>query len=41
MFLGDFVKYRGEIYVITSTYDDGTVDLDSNINVERNEVESL
>ena len=32
------VKYQGAIYTVTSTYNDGTVDLDWNVNVKRNEV---
>ena len=31
------VKYQGNTYEVTSTYDDGTVDLD--FNVKRSEVE--
>ena len=38
MFLGDLVKYQGAIYTVTSTYNDGTVGLDWNVNVKRNEV---
>lgn len=39
MILGDSVKYQGNVYEVTSTYDDGTVDLDYNLNVKRSEVE--
>lgn len=39
MFLGDLVEYQGDTYEVTSTYDDGTVDLDHNLNVKRSEVE--
>lgn len=27
MMIGDLVKYHGSIYRITSTYDDGTIDI--------------
>lgn len=27
MFLGDLVKYKGHIYRVTSTYNDGTIDI--------------
>ena len=33
------VKYQGAIYTVTSTYNDGTVDLDCDTNVKRSEVE--
>lgn len=33
------VKYQGNIYTVTSTYNDGTVDLDYDTNVKQNEVE--
>lgn len=33
------VKYQGAIYTVTSTYNDGTVDLDYDTNVKQNEVE--
>lgn len=33
------VKYQGAIYTVTSTYNDGTVDLDCYTNVKRSEVE--
>lgn len=39
MLFGEKVKYQGNTYEVTSTYDDGTVDLDYNLNVKRNEVE--
>lgn len=39
MMIGDFVIYQGTIHKITSTYNDGTVDLDYSFNVKRNEVE--
>lgn len=32
------VKYQGAIYTVTSTYNDGTVDLDCDTNVKRSEV---
>ena len=35
------VKYQGNMYEVTSTYDDGTVDLDYNLNVKRSEVEMV
>lgn len=35
------VKYQGAIYTVTSTYNDGTVDLDYNFNVKRSEVEMV
>lgn len=41
MFLGDLVKYQGAIYTVTSTYNDGTVDLDYDTNVKRSEVEMV
>lgn len=41
MFLGDLVKYQGAIYMVTSTYNDGTVDLDYDTNVKRSEVEMV
>lgn len=39
MLWGEKVKYQGNTYEVTSTYDDGTVDLDYSFNVKRNEVE--
>ncbi|WP_276513478.1 hypothetical protein [Limosilactobacillus portuensis] len=39
MFLGDLVEYQGNTYEVTSTYSDGTVDLNYNLNVKRSEVE--
>lgn len=39
MLWGEKVKYQGAIYTVTSTYDDGTVDLDYDNNVSRKEVE--
>lgn len=39
MLFGEFVKYQGIVHKVTSTYDDGTVDLDYSFNVKRNEVE--
>lgn len=36
---GELVKYQGIVHKVTSTYDDGTVDLDYSFNVKRNEVE--
>lgn len=36
---GELVKYQGIVHKVTSTYDDGTVDLDYNLNVKRSEVE--
>lgn len=39
MMIGDFVIYQGTIHKITSTYNDGTVDLDYDTNVRRSEVE--
>ena len=39
MMIGDFVKYQGNVYKVTSTYSDGTVDLDYDLNVRRSEVE--
>ena len=38
MFLGDLVEYQGITHVVTSTYSDGTVDLDSSLNVKQSEV---
>ena len=38
MLFGELVKYQGIVHKVTSTYDDGTVDLDYNFNVKRNEV---
>lgn len=38
MFLGDLVKYQGTTYLVTSTYSDGTVDLDYSLNVKQSEV---
>lgn len=35
------VKYQGAIYTVTSTYNDGTVDLDCDTNVKRSEVEMV
>ena len=35
------VKYQGAIYTVTSTYKDGTVDLDYDTNVKRSEVEMV
>ena len=31
MLFGEKVKYQGNTYEVTSTYDDGTVDLDSTL----------
>jgi hypothetical protein len=39
MLFGEKVKYQGNVYEVTSTYDDGTVDLDYSFNVKRNEIE--
>lgn len=39
MLWGEKVKYQGNIYTVTSTYNDGTVDLDYDTNVKQNEVE--
>lgn len=39
MLFGEKVKYQGNVYEVTSTYDDGTVDLDYSINVKQSEVE--
>lgn len=39
MLFGELVKYQGTVHKVTSTYDDGTVDLDYNFNVKRSEVE--
>lgn len=39
MLWGEKVKYQGNVYTVTSTYNDGTVDLDYSFNVKRNEVE--
>lgn len=36
---GELVKYQGIVHKVTSTYDDGTVDLDYDTNVKQNEVE--
>lgn len=38
---GELVKYQGIVHKVTSTYDDGTVDLDYNLNVKRSEVELI
>ena len=38
MLFGEKVKYQGAIYTVTSTYNDGTVDLDYDTNVKRSEV---
>ena len=34
MLFGEKVKYQGAIYTVTSTYKDGTVDLDYEVNVK-------
>lgn len=39
MLFGELVKYQGIVHKVTSTYDDGTVGLDYNLNVKRSEVE--
>lgn len=39
MLWGEKVKYQGNVYTVTSTYNDGTVDLDYDTNVKQNEVE--
>ena len=39
MLFGELVKYQGIVHKVTSTYDDGTVDLDHNLNVKLSEVE--
>ena len=39
MLFGEKVKYQGNVYTVTSTYNDGTVDLDYDTNVKQNEVE--
>lgn len=41
MLWGEKVKYQGAIYTVTSTYKDGTVGLDHNLNVKRSEVELI
>lgn len=38
MLWGEKVKYQGNVYTVTSTYNDGTVDLDYDTNVKQNEV---
>ena len=35
MLFGEKVKYQGNMYEVTSTYDDGTVDLDYNFKAKR------
>lgn len=39
MLFGEKVKYQGIVHKAISTYDDGTVDLDYNLNVKRSEVD--
>lgn len=39
MLFGERVEWGGMEFTVTSTYDDGTVDLDYNLNVKRSEVE--
>lgn len=39
MLFGELVRYQGIVHKVTSTYDDGTVDLDYELNVKRSEVE--
>lgn len=39
MLFGEKVKYQGNMYEVTSAYDDGTVDPDYELNVKRSEVE--
>ena len=39
MLWGEKVKYQVNVYTVTSTYNDGTVDLDYDTNVKQNEVE--
>lgn len=41
MLWGEKVKYQGNVYTVTSTYNDGTVDLDYDTNVKQNEVEMV
>lgn len=41
MLWGEKVKYQGNVYTVTSTYNDGTVDLDYDTNVKRSEVEMV
>lgn len=41
MLWGEKVKYQGNVYTVTSTYNDGTVDLDCDTNVKRSEVEMV
>ena len=41
MLFGELVKYQVTVHKVTSTYDDGTVDLDYNFNVKRSEVEMV
>ncbi len=38
MLFGELVRYQGIVHKVTSTYDDGTVDLDYELNVKRSEV---
>ena len=38
MLFGEKVKYQGTTHLVTSTYSDGTIDLDYEVNVKRNEV---
>ena len=38
MLFGELVKYQGTVHKVTSTYSDGTLDLDYEFNVKRNEV---
>lgn len=39
MLFGELVRYQGIVHKVTSTYSDGTVDLDYGLNVKRSEVE--
>lgn len=41
MLFGELVKYQDNVYTVTSTYNDGTVDLDCDTNVKRSEVEMV
>lgn len=41
MLFGELVKYQGIVHKVTSTYDDGTIDLDYDTNVKRSEVEMV
>lgn len=41
MLFGELVQYKGHVYSVTNTYDDGTIDLGYILNVKASEVKPV